>query len=291
MNTPSFGEADKMNEMLSSSAVQINYDDVLLRRAPALLNKEVADASGYGELYHYVENYAKANEFRNTLIALPVVLCTSACEAGDITNRFSYAEDQLNAFRHCLSVCRMLIDLHLPLNRYEEDIMLAAALCHILPEIRSLDEAEKLIGRYDMASAVFDTSAIIYREDNMTTAELHSFYKRIPENKLALLITLADRGNIVEHLYGVSVFSARSYIYETRNYYIPMCIYAKEHYHELLGQISILMEKMRTLTEVSDILLSRFEARETELTAEILSMQEENATLKGIISALRSEEQ
>lgn len=261
-------------------------DDILLRRAELFLASETAEKIGCASLYDYLRKYAVIKELKNTYAALPVVIGTAVTVAGDITNRFGFAEEQLTSLRHCLSMCKMLSDLHLPFVAYDEDVLLAAALTHILPEIKSLHDTEKLMGRYGIAHDVYDTAVLLYREENMTPAEEKQYYKCIAENPLALLIALADRGNIVEHLYNLSLINARSFIHETRNYYLPLCIYGKEHYHEILGPISILMEKMRTLAEVADILLSRFVSRESELTQEILALQEENATLTGIISSL-----
>ena len=66
-----------------------------------------------------------------------------------------------------------------------------------------------------------------------------------------------------------------------------MCIYGKEHYHELLAPVSVLMEKIRTLIEVAEVLLRKYEVREAELNRDILSLQEENATLRGMIASYR----
>lgn len=274
-----------MQEYLTAEKHNMS-DDSLMRRASMLLSSEVAEASGYAVPYSYIESYAAERALRNTAIALPLVLTSAATEAGDITNRYSYSESKLQSFRHSLSVCRMLIDLHLPLSNYEEDVLLAASLTHILPELLSPHKTEKLMGRYGIDHDVYDTAALIYRDSSMTNVEQKQYFKNIAENRLALLIALADRGNIIEHLYGISIQNAQSFIYETRNSYLPLCIYGKEHYHELLGPISVLMEKMRNLAEVADILLGRFVARETEITQEILALQEENATLTGIIRAL-----
>ena len=67
-----------------------------------------------------------------------------------------------------------------------------------------------------------------------------------------------------------------------------MCIYAKEHYIELLSPIGILLEKLRNLTDVAEMLFAKFESMEIELTREILQLKEENATIKGIIQKLKT---
>lgn len=231
-------------------------------------------------LYRYVRKYAEENGLHNTKIALPMT--------AEMMSRIHSAKDEnVAALRHCLYVCRMLIDLHIPFTSQEEDVLLASSLCHILPEnISFRDMEEELTKSYHLDHEVYETVKLIYHPDDISNEELKQFYDNAKLNKLALLVLLADRGNLVEQLYGIASWNAHRYIYETRTFYLPMCIYAKEHYHELLAPVSILMEKMRNLTETAEILLNRYEARENELVQEILALQEENATLKGIIQKL-----
>ncbi|MBQ0060095.1 MAG: hypothetical protein KBS83_09135, partial [Lachnospiraceae bacterium] len=91
---------------------------------------------------------------------------------------------------------------------------------------------------------------------------------------------------ILQGLHYVSSWMARRNVYETKTYYFPMCIYAKEQYPELLGCINTLMEKLRNLVELTEMMLNRYEDRENELLQEILALKEENAAIKGIIQRM-----
>lgn len=194
-----------------------------------------------------------------------------------------------SALLHCLEVCDMLIDLHMTLAPAEEDVLLAAALLHIYPENFPAEDMEKKLGEeLGFGPEVCNIVETITPGRDMADEEQQLFYERAQENRLALLVLLADRGNIVQQLHRFSTWNAHRYIDETKACYYPMCIYGKEHYHELLAPISVLMEKMKSLLEVSEILLRRYEVREAELIQDILALREENATIKGIIAKFQA---
>ncbi|MCF0132226.1 MAG: hypothetical protein HUJ72_00015 [Blautia sp.] len=246
-----------------------------------------AKGSRCSDLYAFIYKYAMEKQLPNTIVALPVVraiisqAAKSECKNGLDETRY------LKNFEHALFVSRMLIDLNVNFRDDEEDIAIAAALCHILPEhIKSRDLEDKLKGYFHLDPRVYKIVRLLYEDGNLPDSELREYYENIQKNKLALLVTLTDRANVVEELYDMSTWEVHRYIHETRNYYFPMCIYAKEHYYSLISPVSILKDKIRTLTEVSEILLNRFEAREAELLQDIIRLKEDNATIKGIIKEL-----
>lgn len=239
----------------------------------------------WSELYESIESRANRKQLRSTALALPLVRWILYHAVQNPNGRFSEETSYRGYYTHALAVCHMLIDLHVPISREEEDVLLAAALCHILPEtIHSVDLHGELVEKFTLEEAVYQTVAILYRDDDNTPQGGEKrFFDRIAANKLALLIKLADRGNLVEQLYGISGWTARSYIHETRSFFFPLCIYAKDRYPDLLAPVSVLLEKMRSLTDLSEILLSRYEAREQELSMEILALEEENRALKRML--------
>lgn len=261
----------------------------ILRRIGAEVHPESEMDGVSGELYRYAEAYAMEKQLRNTAVALPVIRSRMVHAAEETASRFRNQNSHLAYYQHALSVCRMLIDLQMPIPAWEEDILLASTICHILPEnIQLTDLSQELTVRYCLDPAVAETVGLIFWGDNEANSKQEQYYERVQQNKLALLMKLADRGNLVEQLYGISSWSARSYIHETRTYFLPMCIYAKEHYPALIGPVGVMMEKMRTLSDAAEILLSRYEVREAELTQQILTLREENATLKSLIGALQN---
>lgn len=277
-----------MEEMMLQQGFLSDVQDALARFDPEILSYDKEKVGIYGSAYRFVEQHAMDMRLYNTAIALPLVrgiLSRVQREA-----RYETTDRYLAEFEHCLAVCQMLVNLHIPVSPLEEDILLASALCHIVPENVRLEQIEEhLPAQRQLNPEVFRIVRLLFREDNMSDAALREYFARVQGDKLALLILLSDRGNLVEQLYGMSTWSAHRYIHETRTYFFPMCIFAKEHYHDLLAPVSVLMEKMRSLIEVTEILLHRHEAREAELTREILDLQEENATIKGMIRKYRGE--
>lgn len=222
-----------------------------------------------------VLDYAQRHSLKNTECALDFIPTQAA--------RFPDSYVYEGYFAHAIAICGMLIDLHVPVPRMDEDILLASALCHILPENIHYTDFQKELHEAGFDNSVYQTVKCIVRDDNQTPEQQRSFFDAIEHNRLALLVKLADRGNLVEQLHGISPWSARQYIYETRTFFFPMCIHAKEHFPELIPPVSVMMEKMRCLIEVAEILMSRYEAKENDLMLEILSLQEENAMLRSLL--------
>lgn len=262
---------------------EIDYRAELAQIAPQALDAALIPF-GDPELYAFVETHAQTQQLRSTALALALMRWTMSGAAENPDSRFQNPAAHMGYFRHALSVCRMLIDLHIPLNHEEEDILLAASICHILPEcIRTPDLAAVLTDSFRLSPEVAGVVTCIFWEDNENSAQQRSYYERVQKNRLALLIKLTDRGNLVEQLYSISGWRARKYIHETRSFFFPMCIYAKEWYPDLIAPVSVMMEKIRCITEAAEILLSRYELREEALIQEILELQEENATIRGIL--------
>lgn len=255
---------------------------------PAAFSDPEAQDFADSDAYRFTELYANEHCLRNTAIALPLIRYELAHAAAHPDSRFSNARTHRAYLQHALSVCRILIDLRIPVDPGQEDILLAGAVCHIFPEnIRLTDAEEILTTQFHLDPEVGKMVALLFREDNQSDAQQKAFFERVQANKLALILKLADRGNLVEQLYGISSWSARSYIHETRHFFFPMCIYAKTHYPDVIAPVSLLMEKMKCLIEASEILLSRYEARESELTQEIMELQEENASIQRMIRSLQ----
>lgn len=269
---------------MSEMDFQNSFIDAMVRIDPDVFIVEDDDSEAYVSLYKFVEQYALEKHLLNTSIALPLVRGVISRVSSELPDEFKGASEYASDFTHCLSVTKMLISLHVPLSQTEEDILLASSICHILPENIPYQASEnQLTQKYCLDPAVHKIIMLLYRRDGLSEGEQKRYFKRIQSNRLALLIALADRGNLMGHLYEISSWSARKYIHETRSHFFPMSVYAKEHYQDLLPVINVLTEKMKSLIEIEEILLSRYEAQETELIQEIISLKEENARLKGLI--------
>lgn len=237
-----------------------------------------------GALYNEIEAYGKERGFAALLQALIFIKeSMTVATRSEATQKRRAAE-----FLHCLQVAEMLMDLHLDIPAEDEETLLTTAILHVYPENFSLrDIREKFTEEAGYPEAVAELLEIVTPEQDLMEEDQNLYYERVEKNRLALLLMLADRGNVVQQLYRYSTWNAHRYIEETKACYYPMCIYGKEHYHELLGPISVLLEKMRSLVEVAEILLRRYEVRESELIHDILALREENATIRGIIGKFR----
>lgn len=231
----------------------------------------------WNEICVRVADYAKQRSLEQTEQALAFV--KQAVENGNPVEQGRYQA----AMRHALETCRMLIDLHLPIDGSDEDSLLAAVILHVYPGVQAT-ELPRLLERLGYGAETCDIVSRIAQNGEMPDEEQQLFYTRAQEHPLALLAALAARGNVVRQLHRVSTWNAHRYIEETKICYYPMAIYGKERYHHLLAPISVLLEKIRTLVEVAEILLRRYEERENELIQDIMSLREENAILKGIIA-------
>lgn len=229
------------------------------------------DRDSLDELFEIVSDEAKQKRLPLTASALPY-----------LRERFGRGSDVY--YRRRLSVCRMMIDLHLPVTADMLDVLLAVVLSHSLPGDRVPEDHMETLGRLFAAEprVAEILSVLRYSGDG--------YYAHLMSNRYALLIRLTERGVLVESLYEWPASDAKRYIRETCEHFFPMCIYAKEHYREFLGPVSILMEKTRNLVAANEALLRRYEEESSAQRSEILSLMEENAALRAMIREISDEE-
>lgn len=231
--------------------------------------------------YEYIQYYAVEHQLFNTAIALPLArgLHNGTHRKSSIVKRgVSY---RLPYVIHCLIVCRILLDIGVSLPREEEDIVLAAALCHdMIEDIPFPNHGTELITECHLDPRVYETVKLVSKKKGFTEEEEREHFRCIMENRLALLVKLSDRSHNVEDLYNMSVWKVHEYIDETKNLVLPMCKYGLDHYPELHATLKLLQDKIRSLTQAAVILVDRYEAREQELKEQVRLLQEENAALR-----------
>lgn len=237
--------------------------------------------------YETIQFYAMHRKLRNTAIALPL-----ARGLHNGSHRKSTLTKNGKAYRlpyviHCLLVCRMLVDLHLPLPKEEEDIVLAAALCHdMIEDIAFENGGWELVTKYHLDPRVYETVKQVSKRRDFTPEEEVEFFRGIQEHPFALLVKLSDRSNNVEDMYNMSAWKVHEYIGETERFFHPMAVYGMEHYPGLIGPLEILRDKILCLTQISQILVDRCEARTQELRRELEILQAENNRLREELQAL-----
>lgn len=237
--------------------------------------------------YEYVEYYAIQNELLNTAIALPLARGLhngdhrkSALVKGDITYRLPY-------IIHPLIVCKMLMELQIPLSHDEQDILFASALCHdMIEDIPFMDHGKELMIQYHLHKNVYETVLTVTKRKDFTKEEEQEHFRKIAENKLAMLIKLSDRGNNVEDLYNMSAKKVHEYVAETHEYLFPISEYGKEHYPEIRQAIQILEDKMKCLTSAAKALVNHYEEQERILSKRIENLRKENEELRNTWKSL-----
>ena len=230
-------------------------------------------------VYEFLEYYFFEHRLWNTCIALPLSrgLHDGTYRRATVTKNGSVY--RLPYVIHCLKVCRMLADLRVPLS-HEEDILLAAALCHDMLEDLPLSRGgQELVDDYHLDPRVLETVKKVTKRKDFTEAETAAHFARIEEDKLALLVKLSDRSHNVEDLYNMSVEKVHEYVQETRRYVLPMCEYGFAHYPELSSAIGVLKDKIQCLTETAETMVDHYEIRELELRRQLKELRAENTRL------------
>lgn len=276
--------AEKEKHMYSQELFEDKLRDILSRMSSAVLEYKYNDFGPYAKTYQFIERYAHKHQLMNTCIALAVLRGLMIPNPAHPTKFRRDANRHAVYFGHALAVTRLLVNLDLPVNREETDYMLAASLCHVIVEMVDLPQrGAELTERYRLDPYVYELISLITRDDPLTEEQEIIFYERIRDNKLASMIRIADRANLVEQLHRLPIWTAQEYIYETRTYFFPLCLYARDHYPELSPKIRVLTEKMRYMMEVIDILSARFRDSEAALTREIISLEDDNFRLRSRI--------
>ncbi len=237
------------------------------------------DMKPFDSLYDEIWKYAWQNELRNTILSLRILPCLLFSTTGKIVYKKDPISNQ-KYMRHALSTARLLIEIQPDITNEEMDLALATALCHVLIEkVKFEKNGQELVDVFCLDLKVLELIHINLKDE----IKSEDYYKRIQENKLALLVKLADRCYIVEQLHTHSIQQVQVYVRETKQHFFSMCMYGKENYANIYIAISLLMEKMRYLTDVADILVTRFIERENVLRSEIISLQEENIRIRRLL--------
>lgn len=241
-------------------------------------------------VYEYIEFYALRNRFMNTAIALRLARGLHSGAHRKLTIMRDGETYRLPYVIHPLMVCRMLIDLHINIPKEEEDVLLAAALCHdMIEDVPFPMHGKELITKFHLDPEVYETVLTVSKRRDFTIDEEREFFMNINQNKLATLVKLSDRGNNVEDLYNMSSSKVREYAQETRKFFYPMYEYAMEHYPDISSSIKVLGDKMMCLTEAAETLVNEYEENANEQRDKIASLREEQTRLRKEWQALWQE--
>lgn len=276
--------------MESRYQFQQRVKEALERIGAEVLSYDESEFWMIRSLYEYLEYYAAQNRLFNMAVALPLARGVHDGEHRKSKLTRNGKEYPLPYVIHCLSGCRMLADLHPSLSKDEEDILLAAALCHdMIEDIPFPDHGKELITQFHLDPRVYEVVRLVSKRKDFTKEEEIAHFHGIEQNKLALLVKLSDRGNNVEDLYNRSCWKVHEYVGETKTYFLPMITYGLAHYPDIVNPLEVLSDKIHTLIQVAEVLVERYEQRERELEQQLKELQEENERLRKEWKALWSE--
>lgn len=255
---------------------------------PELLRYSEIENIAYEKSYKTVDDYAKEKGMINTCISIQLLrgLLASNNEKANLF-KGSYV-NRLNQYWHALDVAIMLMALHLPLDKEDEDIILSVALLHVLDKLDIKTELKLIVEeKCFLDPKIFYILNLCKHNRYQSTKEREIYYANIQSEYLALLFKLADRGCYISRLYELPAGRAREYINDTKTYFLPLAVIGKEKYPNLLGPISVLLEKLRCLCDVADLITKKYENIHSELNREILEYMEENYRLRSKINSLK----
>ena len=231
--------------------------------------------------YEFIEYYAARYRMINTAIALPLARGLH----DNVYRKASVSRDDVSYLLpyiiHPLEVCRLLIELNIALPADECDILFAAALCHdLIEDVEFEHGGTELKELYHLDPRVYETILLVTKRKDFTEDEERRHFENITKNRLAMLVKAADRGNNVEDLYNRSSWKVHEYVGETKKYFFPMLEYAAANYKDISSSISILRDKIYTLTVAAEFLVDRYDQQESKLRRRIAKLRAENDSLR-----------
>ena len=210
-------------------------------------------------------DYVKAHDYKWSIAALEYMKSSYIDE--------KFAEPMVPEYLiHGLDMAWLLIQLRLPVTTEEMDLMLSASVLHILVELYESYDIDSTVHEIGLPEEMAD-----FVKDIMTS---NQYFDKIVDNRLLLMVKMVERSNLIEHLCDMSIEEAKHFRLDAKRFWFAVCVEGKARYQEFDAALSGILEKMRGLIQVMDILFKRYEDEEDELYDEILLLREENARLR-----------
>lgn len=210
-------------------------------------------------------DYAAAHDYKCSTAALEYIKTSYI----DVENTMPMVQEYLI---HGLSIAWLLIELRLPVTEKEMDLMLSASVLHILAEMYEPYDIEGTVEQIGLSKNVAD-----FVNDIVTS---NQDFDKIVGDRLLLMVKMVERSNLIEHLCDMSIEEAKHFRMDAKRFWFAACVEGKACYQEFDMALSGILEKMRGLIQVMDILFKRYEDEEDELYEEILLLKEENARIR-----------
>ena len=212
--------------------------------------------------YYFIKGYATGLKLESTLKALPLCFMTHSGQYRKTTVKLMGETRKEPYASHCLDVCSTLIALDLPLERDELDILLATALLHDVLEDQPQKFPEggtEFMSLYGIDPRVLENVRVLTKHQGATWEELEEYFHRICEDRLCLMVKLADRGHNSSSLYVMKPERIRKYITEAKELVYKTASYGKMRYPEFSNGITILKSKIKSLINTAEALTADVE--------------------------------
>lgn len=213
--------------------------------------------------YLFVRDYATKKNCNLTLKALPLARQLHQGQYRKGRLQIGDKDYKLPYVSHVLKVCTTLMALDLPFEETELDLLFASALLHdsiedVTDIFDGTDDCSVMLS-YGMTKDVYNCVQSVSKKHNCTDDELNTYFDNIKNNKLTLLIKLADRSHNVEDLYNMKPAKLHEYVRETRKWIYPLAQYGMEAYPEISNSLTILQSKIVSLTECTETIINKYE--------------------------------
>lgn len=218
--------------------------------------------------------YAVSHNYKNTCASLEYIKASHM----DVKVNVPMVQEYLI---HGLAMVWLLIELRLPITEEEMDLILSASMLHILVELYGEYDMESLS---DMIGVPEDVRLFVHK-----IQESNQNYEMVLQDRLLLIVKMVERSNLIEHLCDMTTEEAKQFMTDTKHHWFSMCIEGKERYQEFDAALAGILEKMRGLIQVMDVLFKRYDAEEDELYEDILALKEENAHIRVTMERRRKE--
>ncbi len=206
------------------------------------------DTAKYIKPFIFLRGYATAKGFQQMQIALSVA---------ELMHEGQCRKDGTPYILHPLKVCCTLVNC-----KIDDDIILAAALCHDILEDctdKLPFKGRELITEFGLSPEVLEIVALLSKEPGLNEHELSVYFSKIRDNPKALLIKLSDRLHNSSTLYEFTMPKMRKYIDETKLFIIPLASHGKKYYPQYRDALVNLKNNIQSLNNSMDVMLKRFE--------------------------------
>lgn len=182
------------------------------------------------KMYTFIKTYARENDLRQTLYALPLAREKHAGQYRKGKGRVPYIYHPLLMTCHAISL------------GLKDDDILTVCLLHDVIEDTDTD-----INQLMVSESAREAIALLSKTEGYNNAD---YYNGIKDNKIALLVKVIDRCNNVSHMAsGFKENKIRQYIAETEEYVYPLIKYGQDMYPDHSGNLFVLKYHIKSVIE------------------------------------------